>query len=83
MFESAPGVKSARAYAVQFRLGGEYYLEMWIEKENYAAYDRMDEDMFANPQKYAAIGEAQDLFEWGPARVMGDWPESQWLPPEE
>ena len=82
-YESLPGVKSVKAYGVQFGLGGEYRLEFWMEMENYAAYDRIDEDLFANPQKYAAFGEGLDLFEWGPARVMGDWPESHWSPPEE
>ena len=82
-YESLPGVKSAKAYGVQFGLGGEYRLEFWMEMENYAAYDRIDEDLFANPQKYAAFGEGLELFEWGPARVMGDWPESHWSPPEE
>jgi hypothetical protein len=24
--------------------------------------------------------EANDLFEWGPSRLMGDWPESSLLP---
>lgn len=75
-YESLPGVKSVRAYAVQFGLGGEYTLEMWVEKENYAAYDRVDEDVLANPQKYVAWREAQDVLEWGPSRLMGDYPES-------
>ena len=83
MYESLPGVKSVKAYGAQFGLGGEYGLEIWLEMENYAAYDRIDEDLEANPQKYAALREAQNLFEWGPARLMGDWPESHWSPPEE
>jgi len=82
-FESLPGVKSVRAYASQFNLGGVYGREFWTEIENYAALDRMDEDLAANPQKYAVWGEALELFEWGPGRLMGDWPESQWSPPEE
>jgi hypothetical protein len=82
-YESSPGVKSAKAYGVQFSLGGDYGLEIWLEIENYAAYDRLDEDLEANPQKYAAFGEARDFFEWGPARVMGDWPQSSWSSPEE
>jgi len=77
LLESVPGAKSVRAYAVQFGLGGEYFLEMWVEKENYAVYDRVDEDVLANPQKYAAWSEAEDVLEWGPSRLMGDWPESQ------
>lgn len=76
MVESYPGTKSVRTYAAQFGLGGEYGLELWAEIENYAAFDRLDEDMLANPQKYAPLREAQDLVEWGPARLMGDYPES-------
>ena len=83
LLESVPGAKSVRAYAVQFGLGGEYGLEIWVEKENYAAYDRVDEDALANPQKYAAWFEAQDVLEWGPSRLMGDWPESQFPVGEE
>jgi hypothetical protein len=83
MYESMPGVKSVKAYGAQFFLGGKYGLEIWMEMENYAAYDRWDEDMVANPHKYAAFREGRELFEWGPARVMGDWPESHWSPPEE
>ena len=83
MWESFPGVKSVKSYAVQFGLGGEYGIEIWLEVENYTAYDKMDEDLEANPQKYAAWAETPGLFEWGPARVMGDWPESHWSPPEE
>jgi len=82
-YESFPGVKSVRAYAAQFALGGEYGLEIWVEMENYAAYDRWDEDLVANPQKYAAFREIRELFEVGPGRLMGDWPESHWSPPEE
>ena len=79
MYESLPGVKSVRAYGPQFGLGGEYG-EIWIEIENYAVYDRWDEDVLANPQKYATLRrEEQDLVEWGPSRLMGDWPESQLL----
>jgi len=81
MYESMPGVKSVKAYGDQ--LGGEYMLEFWTEMENYAALDRINEHLLANPQKYAALGEAEDLFEWGPGRLMGDWPESYWSPPEE
>lgn len=83
LWESMPGVKSVRAYAVQWLLGGERVREFWTEIENYAALDRMDEDLEGNPQKYAALGEAEELFEWGPGRLMGDWAESHWSPPEE
>jgi hypothetical protein len=80
MFESTPGTKSLRAYAVQFGLGGEYYYEIWHEVKNYAYFDLLDKDMEQNPQKYSPMREAQDLFDWGPSRVMGDWPESMFIP---
>ena len=78
--ESFPGTKSVRAYAVQFSLGGEYYIEIWVEKENYASLDLLDKDIDQNPQKYSPIKEAQELFDWGPSRIMGDWPESGFIP---
>ena len=78
--ESFPGTKSVRAYAVQFGLGGEYYIEIWVEKENYASLDLLDKDIDQNPQKYSPIKEAQELFDWGPSRIMGDWPESGFMP---
>ncbi|MCJ7489574.1 MAG: hypothetical protein MUO87_05470 [Thermoplasmata archaeon] len=78
--ESFPGTKSVRAYAVQFGLGGEYYIEIWVEKENYASLDLLDKDIEQNPQKYSPIKEAQELFDWGPSRIMGDWPESGFMP---
>jgi len=76
-FEAQPGTKSVRVYAVQFGLGGEYSLEFWSEIEDYASLDRLDEDILANPRKYAAWLETQEILEWGPARLMGDWPESR------
>ena len=82
VYESTPGVKAVKSYAVQFGLGGNH-IEIWLEMENYAAFDRIDEDLESNPQKYAAFGESQDLFESSSARVMGDWPESHWSPPKE
>jgi TPR repeat protein len=78
--ESFPGTKSVRAYAVQFRLGGEYDIEIWVERENYASLDLLDKDIDQNPQKYSPIKEAQELFDWGPSRIMGDWPESMFVP---
>jgi hypothetical protein len=81
-YESGPGVKSAKAYAVQFGLGGSF-LEFWMEMENYAAFDRIDEDLDANPQKYAAFGEFSEIFESSTTRIMGDWPESHWSAPKE
>lgn len=81
-YEAFPGVKSVKAYGVQFGLGGSG-IEIWLEMENYAAFDRIDEDLDANPQKYAAFGEYLDLFESGETRIMGNWPESHWAAPEE
>jgi hypothetical protein len=80
MFESIPGTKSVRAYATQFQLGGEYSIEIWVEVKNYAYFDLLDKDIEQNPQKYSPLREAQDLFDWGPSRVMGDWPESMFIP---
>lgn len=81
-YEGFPGVKSVKSYATQFGLGGSY-VEVWMELENYAAFDQMDVDMAANPQKYAAWGDTDELFEPGTTCIMGDWPESSWLPPSE
>ena len=83
MYESAPGFLSATAYASQWRLSqGCYDLEIWVELKNYASLDRLDEDAMANPQKYAAYSESLEIFEWGPSRMMGGWPQSQWSPDE-
>lgn len=51
--------------------------------ENYAALDRIDEDLETNPEKYAAFGDAEELFDDGPARLMGEWPQSFWSPEQE
>jgi len=80
MFESIPGTKSLRSYAVQFGLGGEYSIEIWTEVKNYAYFDLLDKDMEQNPQKYSPLRESPDLFDWGPTRIMGDWPESMFIP---
>ena len=80
IIESSPGTKSLRTYAVQFGLGGEYDIEIWEEKENYASLDILDKDIDQNPQKYSPFKEAQELFDWGPTRIMGDWPESVFIP---
>jgi hypothetical protein len=77
LFEATPGTKSVNAYTVQFGLGGEYGIEIWSEVEDYASFDRLDEDILDNPQKYGSWREARELIEWGPTRIMGDWPESQ------
>ncbi len=80
IIESSPGTKSVRTYAVQFGLGGEYDIEIWEEVENYASLDLLDKDIDQNPQKYSPFKEAQELFDWGPTRIMGDWPESVFIP---
>jgi hypothetical protein len=82
-FEVSPGTKSLRAYAVQFGLGGGFQLEIWREIEEYGTYDRLDEDMAAHPEKYAAFFEVTDVLEFGPTRLMGDWPQSQFSLPED
>ena len=69
IIESSPGTKSVRTYAVQFGLGGEYDIEIWEEKENYASLDLLDKDIDQNPQKYSPFKEAQELFEIGRAHV--------------
>ncbi|TKJ29445.1 MAG: hypothetical protein CEE40_08540 [Chloroflexi bacterium B3_Chlor] len=75
-FEVAPGTKTVRAYAVQFGFGGEYGLEIWREIDDYGTYDRLDEDILAHPERYAAFTESLEVLEWGPSRLMGDFPES-------
>ena len=81
---SRPYTKSLRCYASQFGLGGEYDIEIWQEIENYAAMDVMDAWTIEDPERAAKNieywQEANELFEWGPSRLMGDWPESSLLP---
>ena len=81
---SNPGVKSVHAYAAQFDLAGDHNLEVWVEIENYAALDKMDDWYVANPDlaktKEDLWKESDAYFEWGPARLMGDFPESALLP---
>lgn len=79
----SPGTRSVKAYAVQFGFGGQYQLEIWREIEGYGTYDRLDEDIIAHPENYAAFGEVSDILEFGPSRLMGEWPESQFSLPEE
>jgi hypothetical protein len=81
---SEPWTKSLHAYAAQFGLAGEYGIEVWQEIENYAALDLMDqwqiEDQARAKMKRDIWKEGVEYFEWGPARLMGDWPESSLLP---
>lgn len=77
-FASLPGIKSVKAYAVQFSLGGEYSLEFWTEIEDYSVLDKWDADILKNPAKHGPMfKEYTELFESGPARLLGDWPESR------
>jgi len=82
-FEVSPGTKSVKAYGVQFGFGGEYQLEIWREIEEYGTYDRLDEDIAAHPEKYAAFFEVDDFLVFGPTRLMGEWPESHYSPPQD
>jgi hypothetical protein len=81
---SRPYTKSLKCYARQFGLGGEYDIEIWQEIENYAAMDQMDTWILEDPERAKKASElwkeADELFEWGPNRLMGDWPESSLLP---
>lgn len=78
---SEPWTKSLRCFGRQFGLGaGEYSIEIWQEIDSYAAFDKMDKMFMDNPgaskEKKALWDEADEFFEWGPTRLMGDWPES-------
>lgn len=77
---SDPWTKSLNAYAVQFGLGGEYTIEIWQEIENYAAFDAMDQSFIGDQgealKKLELWEEGQQFFDWGPSRLMGDWPQS-------
>ena len=72
--------KSLKCYGVQFGFGGEYTIEIWQEIESYAAFDEIDkfweEGSDATKKKTELWKEGNEYFEWGPSRLMGDWPES-------
>ncbi len=77
MNEAAPGVKSVAAYITQFALGpSDYQIEIWMEIENYAAFDRVDQAMVAHPEQWIPLAESEELLEWGHGRIVGDWPQS-------
>jgi hypothetical protein len=80
---SRPWAKSVKSYSVQWGLGGEYSIETWTEIEDYAAMDVMDNWVIEDPERakknLEMWQEANDYFEWGPTRLMGDWPESSLL----
>jgi hypothetical protein len=75
-----PWTKSLSCYAVQFGLGGEYSIEIWHEIESYGSFDVIDNFWFegseAAKKKLEIMQEGQEYFEWGPSKLMGDWPES-------
>lgn len=81
---SQPWAKSVKSYIVQFGLGGEYAVEIWVEIDDYAAMDAMDNWIIEDPERAEKNRdlwkEANEYYEWGPARLMGDWPESLSLP---
>ncbi len=79
-FESFPGVKSLQVYASQFGIGRKHGFEFWFEIENYAVLDKWDQALENEPEKYGpSWAEYTELFEPGPTRIMGDWPESRIL----
>ena len=77
-----PWTKSLKCFAGQFGLGGEYTIEIWQEIESYAAFDKMDkfweEDSDSANKKLEIMKEGNEFFDWGPSRLMGDWPESSY-----
>ncbi len=77
--EACPGIKEVKAYSVQFLCGPEYGFELWLERESWAALDWDHDDVVKNPQKYSSWKETPDLFEWGPGRLVGEWPGSYFV----
>ena len=77
---TAPWFKSIKAYAGQFGLGGEYVIEIWNEIESYGAFDQIDDywdgDSEDKEKRLEIIHRGAEIIEWGPSRLMGDWPES-------
>jgi hypothetical protein len=77
---SEPWTKSLRVYLAQFGLGGEWELEVWREIDDYAALDKVDawyaEDPEGAKKRDDLWNESAAYFEWGPCRLMGDYPES-------
>jgi hypothetical protein len=73
-----PCTKSLKTYAVQFALGGTYTIEIWQELENYAVLDTIETDVQERPEFYTRhmkhLREAHSIVEWGPARLMREWP---------
>lgn len=82
---SEPWTVSLHVYAGQFGLSGDHDIEVWQEIKDYAAFDRIDKWWFEDDptgakKKQDLWRESNEYFEWGPARLMGDWPESGLLP---
>jgi hypothetical protein len=81
--KTRPWAKSVKSYSAQFGLGGEYSIETWTEIEDYAALDVMDSWIIEDPERAKQNREmwleANEYFEWGPTRLMGDWPKSSLL----
>ena len=75
-----PWTKSLKCYAVQFGLGGEYSIEFWQEIGSYGDFDKIDkfweEGSKRTKEKLEISLEGNNYFEWGPSRLIGDWPES-------
>ena len=80
LFRSMTGVKSVQVFACQFCMGAENTVEIWQELEDYAVFDRWDEDACADFESYnTQFAEFHDLYDRGPSRLVGDWPASRLL----
>ena len=76
-WEALPRTRGVDVYGVQFGLGGEFGIEIWSEVEDYATFDLTDQELLDNPEKYSWFGELSELMDWGPTRIMGDFPASR------
>lgn len=77
-YESLPGIKSLQVFSSQFGLGEVYGIEFWYELENYAVMDQWDEVIASDPKKFGPnFRRFNELFESGPSRLVGSWPESR------
>ena len=73
---SMPGVIEVRAYASQFGLG-EPQIEIWTEIEDYATFDRWDEDIVERGAEFRELMERMsEALESEGGRLVGDWPGS-------
>ena len=72
-----PGVRSVQAFSIQYGLGGiPDLVEVWVEIQDYGVFDRWDEDVVLNPERYSALVEAQQYLQPLGVRIMGTWPEA-------